>query len=50
MKPPKNRILVVDDDMRLRDLLLRYLNEQGFTVDAAHDAASMDRMLAAKSY
>jgi two-component system, OmpR family, phosphate regulon response regulator OmpR len=50
MKPPKSRILVVDDDMRLRDLLLRYLSEQGFTVDAAHDAASMDRMLAAKSY
>ena len=50
MKPQKSRILVVDDDMRLRDLLLRYLSEQGFVVDAAQDAASMDRMLSGKSY
>jgi DNA-binding response OmpR family regulator len=26
----KTRILVVDDDLRLRDLLVRYLGEQGF--------------------
>ena len=28
------RILVVDDDVRLRDLLTRYLGEQGFDVRA----------------
>jgi len=50
MKAQKSRILVVDDDMRLRDLLLRYLNEQGFTVDAAQDAPAMDRALAGKTY
>ncbi len=37
--PPK--ILVVDDDVRLRDLLSRYLTEQGFQVaDAARRARS----------
>lgn len=34
--PP--HILVVDDDRRLRDLLLRYLSENGFRVTAAEDA------------
>ncbi len=33
-------ILVVDDDTRLRDLLRRYLIEQGFRVTTAKDAAS----------
>ncbi|MFN8918079.1 MAG: two-component system response regulator OmpR, partial [Burkholderiales bacterium] len=32
------RILVVDDDERLRDLLRRYLTEQGFNVFVAADA------------
>jgi two-component system, OmpR family, phosphate regulon response regulator OmpR len=32
-------ILVVDDDTRLRDLLRKYLSEQGFRVSAAVDAA-----------
>jgi two-component system phosphate regulon response regulator OmpR len=50
MKSQKNRILVVDDDQRLRELLLRYLTEQGFAVDAAHDAPAMDRMLTARPY
>jgi len=39
------RILLVDDDARLRDLLSRYLQEQGFTVKAVIDAAAMDRAL-----
>lgn len=39
------RILVVDDDVRLRDLLVRYLTEQGYTVQAAADAMTMDQML-----
>jgi two-component system phosphate regulon response regulator OmpR len=33
-------ILVVDDDQRIRDLLARYLFEQGFRVSTATDAAS----------
>ena len=31
-KTASARILVVDDDARLRDLLSRYLGEQGFQV------------------
>jgi len=45
MTPAKARILVVDDDLRLRDLLKRYLSEQGFGVHAAMDAAAMDKLL-----
>lgn len=41
----KVRVLVVDDDMRLRELLRRYLSEQGFAVEVAADAAFMDRLL-----
>ncbi|NIY75386.1 response regulator [Thalassospira sp. HF15] len=33
-------VLVVDDDDRLRDLLTRYLGENGFNVSSARDAAS----------
>jgi two-component system, OmpR family, phosphate regulon response regulator OmpR len=41
----KTRILVVDDDQRLRDLLVRYLGGQGFEVKAVADAAAMDKQL-----
>jgi two-component system phosphate regulon response regulator OmpR len=41
----RQKILVVDDDLRLRDLLKRYLTEQGFGVDTSPDAAAMDRQL-----
>lgn len=44
------RILVVDDDARLRELLLRYLGEQGYAVHGAADAAGMDRQLAREHY
>ncbi|MDI1310008.1 MAG: two-component system response regulator OmpR [Methylotenera sp.] len=43
------KILVVDDDVRLRELLQRYLTEQGFTVKVASDAKEMDGVLAAES-
>ncbi|MFN4341639.1 MAG: two-component system response regulator OmpR [Azonexus sp.] len=43
-------LLVVDDDARLRDLLTRYLGEQGFTVKAAADAQQMDRLRAREHY
>jgi DNA-binding response OmpR family regulator len=39
------RILVVDDDVRLRDLLSRYLTEQGFQVATLPDARDLDRKL-----
>ncbi|MGA8052486.1 MAG: two-component system response regulator OmpR [Burkholderiales bacterium] len=45
MTEPKTRILVVDDDLRLRDLLQRYLGEQGFQVRTVSDAAAMDRLI-----
>jgi two-component system, OmpR family, phosphate regulon response regulator OmpR len=41
--PPK--ILVVDDDVRLRDLLSRYLTEQGFQVATLPDARDLDKKL-----
>lgn len=39
------RILIIDDDARLRELLLRYLGEQGFAVKAVGDGATLDRAL-----
>ena len=33
-------VLVVDDDQKIRDLLSRYLNENGFRVTPAADAAA----------
>jgi two-component system phosphate regulon response regulator OmpR len=46
----RQKVLVVDDDLRLRDLLKRYLSEQGFAVDTVPDAAAMDRSLARVRY
>jgi two-component system phosphate regulon response regulator OmpR len=46
----KTRILVVDDDQRLRDLLVRYLGEQGFTVRAVAESAAMDKALAKERF
>lgn len=40
----QNHILVVDDDARLRDLLTRYLGEQGFEVKAVGDGTQMDKL------
>jgi DNA-binding response OmpR family regulator len=47
MAPPTAapKILVVDDDVRLRDLLSRYLAEQGFQVATLPDARELDRKL-----
>jgi two-component system phosphate regulon response regulator OmpR len=50
MAESKAKILVVDDDARLRDLLNRYLDEQGFAVRAVHDAIEMNRHLAREHY
>jgi two-component system phosphate regulon response regulator OmpR len=46
MADSQQRILVVDDDRRLRELLDQYLASQGFAVQAVADAAGMDRALA----
>ena len=47
---PRQKVLVVDDDLRLRDLLKRYLGEQGFAVDTVPDAAAMDRQMQRSRY
>jgi len=44
------RVLVVDDDSRLRDLLSRYLSEQGYSVKAVVDSTAMDRALHREHY
>ena len=50
MEKRNPKILVLDDDMRLRELLKRYLSEQGFTVEALPDVAALDRALARERY
>ena len=44
MNEQHHHILVVDDDARLRDLLTRYLGEQGFEVKAVADSMQMDKL------
>ena len=46
----QKKILVVDDDLRLRDLLTRYLGEQGFAVKGAENGAVMDKLLLREPY
>ena len=50
MSELKTRVLVVDDDQRLRELVVRYLTEQGFEARAVSDAAGMDKQLARERY
>ena len=50
MTDGKQKILVVDDDRRLRDLLQRYLAEQGFAARTADGAAAMEKALARERY
>ena len=50
MTPSRNaqkpqRLIVVDDDGRIRDLLRRYLTQEGFEVALAEDARALDRLL-----
>ena len=44
-KTAPTKILVIDDDVRLRDLLSRYLTEQGFAVATLPDSRELDRRL-----
>ena len=47
---PRHRVLVVDDDLRLRDLLKRYLTEQGFAADTVPDGVALDRAFTRNRY
>jgi len=40
-----DKIVVVDDDTRIRDLLRRYLSQQGFDVLLAEDARALQRIM-----
>ena len=46
----KTRILVVDDDQRLRDLLVKYLSGEGYEVKAVADSKAMDKQLGRERY
>jgi two-component system OmpR family response regulator/two-component system phosphate regulon response regulator OmpR len=46
----ERKILVVDDDQRLRDLLQRYLGEQGFVVKTAESGGAMDKCLSRETF
>ena len=50
MSETKTKVLVVDDDARLRDLLNRYLGEQGYAVKTVANATDMNRQLARERY
>ncbi len=50
MTATKAKILVVDDDLRLRELLKRYLTEQGYSVAVAADGEAMNRSRARERY
>ena len=43
--PRPDRVAVVDDDARIRDLLRRYLTQEGFEVLLAEDAKALNRLL-----
>ncbi|ASM77880.1 two-component system response regulator [Vitreoscilla filiformis] len=42
--PRKDRVVVVDDDARIRDLLRRYLTQEGFEVLLAEDGKMLTRL------
>ena len=50
MVPEAPHILVVDDDDRLRELLRKYLSENGFRVTTAADAAAARARLASLTF
>lgn len=43
--PRADKILVVDDDTRIRELLKRYLAQEGFDVSLAEDGKALNRVL-----
>jgi len=44
-EPRTDKILIVDDDVRIRDLLGRYLTQEGFATTSAEDGVELDRVL-----
>src|SRR5688500_20265068 len=50
MSENKTKLLVVDDDARLRQLLIRYLGVQGYSARAVANATDMNRLLARERY
>jgi two-component system phosphate regulon response regulator OmpR len=50
MSDNSKKILMVDDDLRMRELLQRYLAEQGFEIKTVSDAKEMDAKLAIESF
>jgi two-component system OmpR family response regulator/two-component system phosphate regulon response regulator OmpR len=44
----KDTIYVTDDDPGIRELVAEYLTSQGYSVETAEDAASLDRLLAVR--
>jgi two-component system, OmpR family, phosphate regulon response regulator OmpR len=50
MAENSKKILMVDDDLRMRELLQRYLNEQGFDIKTVSDSKEMDATLANENF
>lgn len=50
MSEQTKKILMVDDDLRMRELLQRYLTEQGFAIKAVSDSKEMDAALDVDHY
>ena len=46
MSSIQQRLLVVDDEPKIRQLLKKYLSQEGFTVEAVEDGSAMDQYLA----
>ncbi len=44
------KILMVDDDLRMRELLQRYLTEQGFDIKTVSDSSEMDALLQTEQF
>jgi len=49
-RPLPHKLLLVDDDARLRKSLTRYLAEEGYEVDAVSGSAQMEREIAKQAY
>jgi len=49
-RAPPHRLLLVDDDARLRKSLSRYLADEGYQVEAVAGPAEMDREIALHAY
>ncbi len=49
-RPTVGRVLVVDDEKRIRDVLVRILGDHGIAAEAASDGAAAIAMIAARFY